>query len=145
MDNRPYPKNSFALFPSSIKLYLKVFLQNSQIHRPGCFKMYNKNDIISFWFKLRVSTFCRVYLLMESKNIQDCSRRMRTPVGADHNKESQGRTEKYAGVGGSTQLDFINIKISSNRVMGYVHICIHTVKVRINIICICNHFPPSPI
>ena len=55
-----------------------------------------------------------------TKNIQDCSRRMRTPVGADHNKESQ----KYAGVGGSTQLDFINITIPSNRVMSYVYICI---------------------
>ena len=41
-------------------------------------------------------------------------------------------TEKYAGVWGSTQLDFININISSNRVMGYVYICIHTVKVRNN-------------
>ena len=39
----------------------------------------------------------------------------------------RGETEKYAGVGGSTQLDFINITISSNRVMGYVYICIHTV------------------
>ena len=33
----------------------------------------------------------------------------------------RGETEKYAGVGGSTQLDFINITISSNRVMGYVY------------------------
>ena len=28
------------------------------------------------------------------KNIQDCSRRMRTPVGADHNMESQGRNRE---------------------------------------------------
>ena len=44
----------------------------------------------------------------------------------------RGETDKYTGVGGSTQLDFINITISSNRVIGYVYICIHTVKVRIN-------------
>ena len=44
----------------------------------------------------------------------------------------RGETQKYAGVGGSTQLDFINIKISLNRVMGYAYICIHTVKIRIN-------------
>ena len=57
-------------------------------------------------------------------------------MGADHNIWNlRGETEKYAGVGGSTQLDFMNIKISSNRVMGvmgYVYIYIHTVKVRIN-------------
>ena len=44
----------------------------------------------------------------------------------------RGETEKYAGVGGSTQLDCINFTISLNRVMGYVYICIYTVKVRIN-------------
>ena len=59
-------------------------------------------------------------------------------------KNLRGETDKYTGVGGSTQLDFINITISSNRVMGYVYICIHTVKVRIKTICICNHFPPAP-
>ena len=71
-------------------------------------------------------------MIVGIKNIQDCSRRMRTPVGAEHNKESQERNRDITGVGGSTQLDFINITISSNRVMGYVYICIHTVKVRIN-------------
>ena len=30
----------------------------------------------------------------QDKNIQDRSRRMRTPVGADHNKESQGRNRE---------------------------------------------------
>ena len=44
----------------------------------------------------------------------------------------RGETEKYAGFGGLTQLDLINITISSNRVMGYGYICIHTVKVRNN-------------
>ena len=34
----------------------------------------------------------------------------------------RGETEKYTGVGGSTQLDLINITTSSNRVMGYVYI-----------------------
>ena len=60
---------------------------------------------------------------------------MRTPVGADHNKESQGRNRGIRRGQGSTWLDFINIGLSSNRVMGvmgYVYICIHTVKVRIN-------------
>ena len=57
----------------------------------------------------------------------------------------RGETEKYAEVGGLTQLDFINITISSNRVMGYAYICIHTVKVRIlTTMCICNHFPLAP-
>ena len=57
---------------------------------------------------------------------------MRTPVGADHNMESQWRNREIRRVGGSTYLDFININISSNRVMGYEYRFIHTVKVRIN-------------
>ena len=56
----------------------------------------------------------------------------------------RGETEKYAGVGGSSQFDFINIKISSNRVMGYVYICIILLKYVLTTICICNHFPPAP-
>ena len=69
-----------------------------------------------------------------SKNIHDCSRRMRTPVqwGQIITRNLRGETEKYTGVWGSTQLDLINITISSNRVMGYVYICMPTVKVRIN-------------
>ena len=50
---------------------------------------------------------------------------MRTPVGADHNK---GRNREIRRGRGSNELDFK----ASNRVMGYVYICIHTVKVRIN-------------
>ena len=56
----------------------------------------------------------------------------------------RGETEKYAGVGGSTQLDFLNITISSNRVMGNVYIAFIPLKYVLTTICICKHFPPAP-
>ena len=54
---------------------------------------YCSKDQVKFLTPIRLST-------QKLKNIQEYSRRMRTPVGADHNKESQGRNiEIHSGRG----------------------------------------------
>ena len=79
----------------------------------------------------------RSSIIQHSKNIQDCSRRMRTPVGAVHNKESQGRHREIHRGRGTLQLPQIVFWVMCT----FAFIPLKYVPTTI---CICKHFPPAP-
>ena len=103
--------------------------------------IFLKEDDLKWRHAARFVRYCSHFVRTYRTVLDACVRQW----GQIITRNLRGETDKYAGVGGSAQLDLINITISSNRVTGYVYIYIHIpLKYVLTTICICIHFPPAP-